>query len=513
MTWLQQAIHVAKKDLRMSRWFLAVYVFAVVSAIPAAISQIHSWSIVAPIAVMLIGFTCAAFIVQVDSPYRADVFWASKPLHRTAVWAGKLLFIFIVLVGIAAVGKAIALLAAFKLAPATVGDVLTESVIAYGSFLAAAVFIASITPDLRVLFLVCMLYVLLPNVIGYLMVMARPEAQAMAAVAMGIRHAMTVTAVTLLLSALVYRTRSRKLAIGVALAYTVVMMFLPTGRTQGVFAEEPELPHLPADFVTPVFTVSRNTRELNDQPERFRVFAKLDSTARHYAYALHSLQAQIHFAGDSTTSVGNVGFPAIMNVPALPFFDDTTTVQYNVRSSPSVGYDLYLTSEQRKQVLSGNATIVVSGYVDVLAPEIALTMPAQEGASRAKDGVRLKIDQIRAADDWITLEASIAKVARAPHDRPDYMTPRLPEYGLVNRRYGRGVELQMNAGHTTGFGVVMLGGETAIGTLTLQNGMPGYQPGTDSIDAQFVDGAELVHFQWRRIGTIPVSAPLTVTSN
>jgi|GEM_PF-3260403 len=509
MTWLQQAIHVARKDLHMSGWFLAVYVFAAASAIPAAMASNHAWGVLAPIAVMLVGFTCAAFVVQVDSPYRPEVFWASKPLYSSAVWGGKLLFIFVVLVGIAVVAKAIALLAVFKLDLAPTADVLRDSVVAYGSFLAAALLVASLTPDLRALFLVCIAYLLIPNVTGYLIAAARPETAAMATVANSIRYALTGMTVTLLLPALIYRTRSRKLAIGVVVAYTVLMMFMPNRWLTSSIAAEPEPAQLPTDMVTPTFTVRRESRELNDKPGRFLVWAKLHGTAPHNAYVIGSIQARIRFADSTILAPANAEFARVrlLNVPRLPLVDSFTNLQ---QDNPWVGIELYLTSEQRKQVSDGRATVVVSGFVDVLTPESAITVPAREGARVARNGTCLRIDRIRTADDWINLQATMASVRTVPPLSDRIIS--LPEYALVNRVLGRAVELHSNGSSRTGAAVVVSGGESAIQQLTLQTGMPGYRSREDSIDVRILNGAELVYYTWSTIGRIPVSAPLTITS-
>ncbi len=87
MTPIAQALHVARKDLRESRWPLIGYAALVVFA---AVRAAGWWSPgrafeAAMFLVVVAGIVLVPIVVQSDSPTGSDVFWATRPLAPTSV--------------------------------------------------------------------------------------------------------------------------------------------------------------------------------------------------------------------------------------------------------------------------------------------------------------------------------------------------------------------------------------------------------------------------------------------
>jgi hypothetical protein len=145
MKWHAQVLHVARKDLRLSRWLLLAYA-AVVAGVGAAAAEWGVFAAVAPplrmLGVVLLGTVLLAFLVQADSPARSDSLWVILPLRSSAVFAAKLLVGVVVLIGIPLLGQ-LAGLRAHDVAPGNLAGLLGQSALSYGVWLAIVAAVAA----------------------------------------------------------------------------------------------------------------------------------------------------------------------------------------------------------------------------------------------------------------------------------------------------------------------------------------------------------------------------------
>ena len=110
MNTIAQMLHVARKDLRESRWPFIVYV-ALVALAAARVTDWWSASRVLEMAMFLVviaGVVLVATLIQSDSPIRADAFWATRPLSPTAVLLAKILLVVVIVVALPVAAQAFA---------------------------------------------------------------------------------------------------------------------------------------------------------------------------------------------------------------------------------------------------------------------------------------------------------------------------------------------------------------------------------------------------------------------
>jgi hypothetical protein len=159
MSWSRQVVHVMMKDLRENSWAVGVYIALAAVATANAFRTVQTGAIASLTMPMIIlfGMITVASLIQGDSPIRADAFWASRPLTASAVLVAKLLLAVIVVIGVAALGQSIGLVA-HHLAPRDVPGALVWSILDYGRWLLIAMVLAAVTRDLRT-FIVALLVV------------------------------------------------------------------------------------------------------------------------------------------------------------------------------------------------------------------------------------------------------------------------------------------------------------------------------------------------------------------
>ena len=151
MTWFAQVRHVLTKDIREAGWPLGIYVALVLLASAQAMewltSSVEILQVLA-LLVVLFGMVLAASIVQSDSPIRADAFWATRPLHASAVLVAKLSLGVIVIVGPPLVGQWGGL-SEHGITGRTLAAMLGDSAAIYAQWLLMAMVVGAVTPDIR----------------------------------------------------------------------------------------------------------------------------------------------------------------------------------------------------------------------------------------------------------------------------------------------------------------------------------------------------------------------------
>jgi hypothetical protein len=153
MSWINEAVHVARKDARQARVALAVYSIIVLVAFYSALmlparAEDTTMLTASVLTVMVFGVILGASAVQADSPTQSNAFWASRPFRPTAMLGAKLLYCGAVIAGIPLVAELIGLIQ-FQATTATIVDDLLRSSAIFGLLLLSTVVIASLTSDLR----------------------------------------------------------------------------------------------------------------------------------------------------------------------------------------------------------------------------------------------------------------------------------------------------------------------------------------------------------------------------
>src|SRR5262245_19995430 len=97
MTWLDQVLHIAWKDVREEAWRLGAYLAITAFAGVAVFMKAFGYSDVVTFIVLLFGMILAAAVVQSDSPIASDSFWGSRPFRPTAMLGAKVLLAAIVI--------------------------------------------------------------------------------------------------------------------------------------------------------------------------------------------------------------------------------------------------------------------------------------------------------------------------------------------------------------------------------------------------------------------------------
>jgi len=159
-----QVGHVAAKDIWRMRWVLILYVALIVAVMASVVngrafgryvpspsdhgSQLpDTFGRNLPYLIVLVGLILSASLLQLDSPTRANAFWASRPLSPSAVLLAK------VGVSMAIVGSSLlALFTALGFLHATAETTVTmlaRSAIAFVDWALAVLVVSAITDDFR----------------------------------------------------------------------------------------------------------------------------------------------------------------------------------------------------------------------------------------------------------------------------------------------------------------------------------------------------------------------------
>lgn len=153
MTWMHQAVHVARKDVTHARTPLIVYAIVVGIALLTAMSlpiraEDTTLLTTAVMVLLLFGMILGASAVQADSPTQSTAFWASRPFQPTAMLGAKLLYCGALVVGIPLVAELGGLLH-YDASTTTIVRDLLHSAGVYGLLLLATIIVASLTSDIR----------------------------------------------------------------------------------------------------------------------------------------------------------------------------------------------------------------------------------------------------------------------------------------------------------------------------------------------------------------------------
>ena len=494
MTWLAQIPHVMAKDLRQARWPIAGYALAVIVTWliawqwPAAFSNEFDFTMVL---IVIAGMFVAGMLIQADSPIRSDAFWASRPLHPTAVLAAKVTLTLSFIIGVPVVAQLHVLLAN----GIPVGEAVLmglRSAWVYGLWLLIAITISAITSDLRSFTLGL---VLIP--VGILLLMIVSDVVARGApgsatspfrlVSGWVALVVGIGAAVWLLVVL-YRTRSLGIAKRALSGVAIVGTFFALGaRTPERLQETPAVDQREhAGLVI---------EQEADQSGPVILLAN-ESVPAKEASLLESGDVVLYLHDRSTIRVSMEGSRFALASARMPLPD---SIRWTHRwAEPNQRTQLRLSNRQRDAVRVGIDSATIEGTLATYEPSVALTVPFRVGAVTSEEGMRLEIIRTFPLDD-----DSVATVVATVIDRSgkatmlsaakSWLTWDRPRYALVNTARNEAVFTPSAMSGGSNSAIVLPGAWRSSERVQLTSIAPLADNG---VTKDWLAGAELVRFEW-----------------
>jgi ABC-type transport system involved in multi-copper enzyme maturation permease subunit len=498
MMWLAQVPHVMAKDVRQSRWMLLAY-FALVGVAtlvalqpPLTTSNARELSMVV---VMAVGTLIVAALVQADSPVRSDAFWASRPLHPTAVLTAKVMAALLLVVGIPLLAQ-IAVLVWNGLSGIEVATIAGRSAWIYAFWLLVGTLVAAVTRDLRS-FITAMILVLVgallvaSSVESYGVVNAARTAPAVASTFIGVAGAACAFAALLVL----YRNRSNRhltwAAIGAAVPCLLVGLFWTPQRPVAIEtrAAPPTVTTTPLKIdvrldpagVTSLFIVADSAPATN----RLLMLDMGTATLR-----LRDGR-QIHVP---------IGSGIVLERPKVPIGDGTRWVGAQPAMAGRGSAPARLTRQNAEAIKRGVTGAWIDGTLWSIEPRVDFTLPFRLGESRRANGQAVDIvpSRERRGEALATVIRSwIRRTSTLDEDRFMISTLNAPRYVLVNRARSEAVAPNEEHGGSSS-GALVLPGAWRMTETTRLLGREARYGEELPVDRAWVGQADLVVLDWAR---------------
>jgi hypothetical protein len=508
MKWSRQVVHVARKDLQMTRWYVVAYTVLVVLSTTAALNLGTALNILWPVLLAILGVLCVWVIVQADSPYRSDAFWASKPLSPTAVFAGKIFYIVVVLVGLGLVGQTIALLIGFRLDPNELVRIVAASTFAYGLALCMATIIAAITPDLRSVLLIVIGQVVVSNTILRYIAAKIAGDDGMPREYASIAIQLLMSAATIALIAQVYRTRSRRLGIwtyvGLTLVLPIVLSIIVPRRSVSPSTARLAPPQLQA----PWLNAWRSHVFRDDGANKFYLGSHFTGGSPQHAYMLVASRVDVEREKRGRVEIP-ISRPILLNWPQPPNIEGVRWTGNPRSAKPATMMSFPVSRRQASALSKPNSRVVLRARIEVLEPRVSIQVPLVRGRTAVGKRQRLKILSAYPGD----LRVSGARIGQHSVVERALRDFELFEYVVINRSLGQGA-IPGRGGATTSGALVLAGDGGSRATMHL---LPEdfYREPFDTVTAGFfktnenwIAGAELLRIEWRSLGSYPVAVNL-----
>jgi hypothetical protein len=511
MNRLRQVVHVALKDLRGNRWRFAGFVALVAWTTFQAIVPAGGLSFVWPFIVLLLGGIVAAVVVQADSPYRADAFWASRPLDGMAVFSAKLCVI-LLLVAVALAGEFAALLAHDS--PAAFSrDVLVGGALSMTLFLSTAAIIAALTPDLRTFLLVEIGLVVVANVV---LLSAMGASGELRTIRLSGRSLEIITLIaTLLLLAWLYRSRRRGRAILLGVVLLAATLVIERSGIVGPIGANAwtGLPVAQSPAGEPPVALEAGLEASVHIPEAGRdpmVSVALAGGSPYHAYSLSSVTIRFEMRDGRTVDVSSDRNRLWLNLATVRL-DSATEIPGSAGGAWSSGVSYELTRDQRANVASGIAAVTVEGRMEVFEQRIASSVRLLRGARVAHDGRRVRVLDVEDFVDETTITLSVSSVAGVGSHGIDELGsyPFLVPHVLHDASRADAIRLTSSGSSSGSVGFVIPGSGSRRQVIDLSTSA---RPGAG--DAQqphepWAGRSNVVSIEWRSIGSYLVTATVS----
>ena len=463
-----QIAHVMRKDVREARWLLAAYIAVVAVSIASADGRLTASPQIFEAGMMFVvglAMIIVATLVQADSPTHAEAFWVSHPLEPLAMFAAKVLLVIVVLMVPALAGQWHAL-AALDPEPGVLPRTLAMSAYAFALWLLISFVVAAVTKDIRT-FIVTLVAI---AVLIAIFVAVLPEFPWLSDSRQAIVGMVAVVG-SLLFVAELYRTRDARRRTWVAciilvsaISYALVGGAPPSARSAVRSLVGPDQ--------RPVI---RYTVRAPSTPEaaQLTLDLRMDSAPPNRRIIVSPIGLRLTAARGDELMVRFEPAIATLASPDLP----GSSIPWPSADSSSHAASFTARLSAAKIIVARAG--IASGFADLrirlLEPEVVGSLPLTMGASVARNGVRVTIEQVALEKPLALL--TLHEKALAKRDVPVenvYSSEGAFDYVLVNesRHEARPMFRQSAIGHSGG--MVLPGSdirdETALFALRRRNG-------------------------------------------
>ena len=498
MRWTAQALHIARKDLTAVKWFFVAYVLLLaITLTQIVVSPVLLFSFW-PLFVLLASMLTMAIVVQLDSPWAVNAFWATRPFDASAVFGGKVAFAAIVLVGAALIAETIALVA-HAVPAAEFALMLAEG--AMGLF-AALIFVsvlAAVTQDLRAFLLVEFGILIVQNTLGMMIYFRISESGYRLPTWFSAIGSVAILAAGLLLVLHQYKTRFRRVRLVVAL---LVGNFL-----LGVFTVRPESPNKPRNRSRT--TAPQGLLEAWRSPGIFASWdasltVRLTGTDSRYAYVFYPT-AYLRERYDGETRIGRM--PNILNLQNAqpPAIEGATWRERESDVPVARGTTLRLSHSEFSEYNRLDATVKLKGYIEVFEPYAAARAPLVKGNWLISAGERISIVDVR-EDREDAINVGISRVSRVPEIDQLSLGFARADFALLNTSTNEVASLSPGGG-SSGPGTIL----PHRGSYRKMQGLRTASP-RDTVPRWPLgrgEGVDLIRIRWRSLGSYPVDVAVT----
>jgi hypothetical protein len=403
MNWRQQAVHVARKDVRMSLGLLVVFCGLIIVATASTLGYVGIFNGFWSFLVFFVMTLCIANIVHADSPYRDNAFWMTKPFAPIGVMTGKWLFM-AGLILIAGIGQAIGF-AAHDIAFTETARFTGESLLTTASIVGSVFLFAALTSNLSTL-LLTLIAVLLLNVgldygvdrlLGnetFTSEMTPPSlAEVLAAVIPGI-------AISVLLGAYLYRTRRRLVVLGILAVTTVTTTFTARLSASDESSTTNEVSNLP-----PVAGVElRASIPRRDQrpPTKATAFVgvQLSRLRPQQGYMLRNIKARVRMPDGRTVIAKSQQTEITLRDPTPQGVDAARQIRslppYNADPVRTI-VEFTISPDIVAAIDNGQAEVTVMGELREFSTLVDASLALETGRIYVRNGRRMRIEKLDSA--------------------------------------------------------------------------------------------------------------------
>lgn len=502
MKWHAQVLHVARKDLRLSRWLFLAYA-AVVAGVTAAAAEWGAFAAIASplrmLGLILLGTVLLAWLVQADSPARSDALWVTLPLHPSAVFAAKLLVGGVVLIGIALLGQ-LAGLRAHDVAPGDLPGLLGRSALSYGAWLMIAAAMAALTRDLRSFLLVLTLFafVWLFAVQAVVLAIGRSGPS-------GWNMSPYIVAGMLLVLAHQYRTRDVRRGAAMAVALGIAVVFVPLAFPRSAASAVPTTRAI-ADHLRPA---SIEIGEVSLKPGSQAAFVmRVVGASPFHHYVLVSPTVRVRMDDGSSVVLPGTERLVSLNDPAVRLEGLRSLTERPRSESFAAQVQIELSPTQRQALAAGRARLSLQGRLEARELRAGVELPLRVGAGAADGGRRIRITSVESRPDGPAVEVRTSEVRSPVVGDPEGggYGRSAAEYLLLNRSRRESLQMAMRSSSGSDFALVLPGPRARSSTTEIvpDDTRPDGEP--RRVGPDWLGGARLLLVRWVPVGSSPIAA-------
>jgi hypothetical protein len=509
MNWISQVRHVAAKDVRHTRWMLVLYAVLLTATTASivtrralgpyatspnseALGMREAFVAVIPFGTVILGLIGAALLLQMDSPTRANAFWASRPLSPAAVLGAKLVVVAAVIVAFPVIAGSASLLS-FGTSLGVTTALTLRGALGYGELLLAVIVISALADDMRetiVTFTAIVLggFAVLGALDAFL-----PSLAPIAVISISLLGVIGALAIARNL----YRTREKRLRTRITGIAVVACLLVGSFNVPA---------SLRSDGLPPSAGPAVNIEAVN--PNTWGQTRQLSMRLRPGSA---DAEERLEFRADSITlrfldgkRVPVYDHPQmVVRMPPPPVAGAVRWIVNRADTVSWTNFSIEPSLLDRPSIARGVASVVIKGTVIASRPQIVATLPLRNEAVATDAGRRVRIYGVShdatGADVWVQISA-------IPRDGPDVGSPADQldglQFAIVNEARGEAIVLnRIGGGFTGGSGSIVLPWIPIWTSFTrLSTGPSNAPPVGLPLDDAWYAGAHLVVAEWNVIG-------------